>query len=336
MNGRRQSLDRAARAARRLPDGLRSRARTKAATAAIRRARGTLTESASSIPKELEEKLTVLMSLKVTSSERLSILELTLRHLTRALGQSRVPILVDDASDRSSVAADVRAMFQNLPMHVGYENSGRPMTQGYLDLLAECETEFCYLQFDDQLTTNLSPPLLEAASEFLERYGGLVPVVSATWPTAVDVGDGVITVTTYEVASHRSRTSYRFQSGRPIKPLFVEKVGGHTFGVFENFMYGFYFNHIIVPVSDYKARLRWYIDHVDATSVHRIEVAAARKTLGPFWTHVAVCLDDVAILDLDFQHTPAAVRPVTTTPHEVFQALQKGWTIQTRHRLVAR
>lgn len=312
-----------------LPKMLVSYLRTKAATLRVVRAHDRKNRSTDST-YAVSDKVTILMSLRVAPRERLSILEVTLRQLALTLGQSGIHLRVDDASD-PEVAEDVRAAFERLPMPAIYENSVRPMTAGYLDLLRKCRTDFCYLQFDDQVTTNLSPALLDASCKFLERYGQHVPVVSATWPTRVEVADEVIHVTTYEVGSNGRRTWYAFQSGRAISPVFVEKIQNHTFAVFENFMYGFYFNHVIVPVDDYRSRLQWYVDHVDASSAHRIEVAAARKTLGPFWTHVAVCLDDVAILDLDFQHTPAALRPVAATARQVFEALRQGSAIEARH-----
>lgn len=315
-----------------LPKIIESRVRTKIATIKIVRAHKARSKTNRS-PAELADMPSILMSLKVVPPDRLSILKATLRQLRLALGHSRIHVFIDDASE-PAVASEVREAFEALPMPITYENSSRHMTQSYLHLLAQCHTQFCYLQFDDQVTTNLSPRFLAASCEFLERYGRYVPVVSATWPTAVEVKPGSIRVTTYEVGWKRRRSLYKFQSGRWLSPIFVEEINGHSFAVFENFMYGFYFNHVIVPVHDYRSRLQWYVDHVDASSVHRIEVAAARRTMGPFWTHVAVCLDDVAIVDLDFQHTAAALRPVAPTARDVFEALQAGWTIETRHKEV--
>jgi hypothetical protein len=54
-------------------------------------------------------------------------------------------------------------------------------------------------------------------------------------------------------------------------------------------LYGFYFNNLVAPVSDFAERLAWYRRRLDTTSVHAIEMASARKSFGPIWTHLAIC-----------------------------------------------
>ena len=61
-------------------------------------------------------------------------------------------------------------------------------------------------------------------------------------------------------------------------------------------------------------------------------MAAAAKAKGPFWTHRAVCLDGVSLLDLDYAHTAEAVRPQDAIAARVYAAVRDGWSVSVSPR----
>ena len=287
---------------------------------------------------ELRESVSVLMTFKVDNDDRASILDLVFDRLGRDLAGSDIDLHISDASpDR--YAARARAKAATITPNASHERSDKPMSLSYLDLLEVCSTPYCYLQFEDQITTNLSSTYLLAACKFLDRHRAFVPLVSAVWPLEVKVEDAHREI---RVLTHRQRRSkmgrgevYEFAYQRPQRPLFVEGIDGYRFGVFENFYYGFYFNHIVTPVDDYSRRLHWYLDALNTVSVHEIELATMFRTLGPFWTHIAVCLDGMSVLDLDYSHTESSVRPVMSTARDVHRALTNGFDIRASGHLRA-
>lgn len=257
------------------------------------------------------------------------ILRTTMRAVASALGDTEIVLRVHDASTPELID-DTARIFSEADLDVRYERRAQALTTSYLELLA-ASSKYAYVQFDDQLTVGLSPELLSDAARLLESFDGVVPVVSILWPLRVEVDDvaRVIRVVTHREAGSGDNTRYGFWDGKLRSPVTVQQVGGHRFGIFENPTYGFYFNHLIVPSADYRARLLWYVDHVSADA-HDIELAAAAKSLGPFWRHIAVCLDGVALLDLDFAHTPNSVRPVGATAAHVHRGLELGYDVEAR------
>lgn len=271
----------------------------------------------------------MLMAFKIEDDERAAIADAVFGRLQRDLAGCEMRIRAYDASpDRYSdaVAAKVKA----LSPAVEYRRVDRPLTVSYIELAEACTTPYCYFQFDDQLVTNLSPEFLLAASRLLDRHGDLLPVVTAVWPLEVSVDDEQEEIV---VLTHRRHggDAYRFGEMRRRAPILVEEVDGFTFGIFENFYYGFYFQHIVTRPDDYARRVRWYMDATGSSSAHEIELAASDRTFGPFWTHVAVCLDGMAILDVDFAHTQTSLRPETLTARDVHRALENGFEIRTVH-----
>jgi hypothetical protein len=88
----------------------------------------------------------------------------------------------------------------------------------------------------------------------------------------------------------------------------------------------------VAPACDFARRLGWYLDALGTTSAHQVELAAAPKLRGPWWTHVAVCLDGVTLLDLDYAHTDAAVRDEVPANRVVFDAVAAGAAIDVAPR----
>ena len=315
---------RTSRRIRRFPRWLWSRTRIKAKTARLllSRSRGTSPGATSPSPS-----ISVLMSFRITSPERAAILQTVLQQLKRSLEGPGMTLWASDASDRPSV--ETETALRALPVEVIHRYERLPMASSYVGMLGECGTEFCYLQFDDQLTTNLSERFLRASCELLRRNRGRIDVVSIPWPEAVRVDHEKKEVV---VVCYQRDGAGRYAMGAgPARPLWVEKIDGFSFGIFENFLYGFYFNHLIARTDDYARRLGWYMNRLGSTSVHEIEVAAASRELGPFWTHIAVCLDDIALVDLDHVHTEESMRPVRDGAREVYEAINAGYAIDATH-----
>lgn len=284
--------------------------------------------------KRLRDAVSMLMTFKVDDNDRLSILEAVCERVAEDLADSNIPLLVSDASP-DSYSSLVQPRVAAISPQFVYRRDDLPMTECYLKLLDDCSTPYCYLQFEDQITTNLSSRFLLAASRLLERYNGLVPVVTAVWPLEVQIDDvgRSVSVLTYR---HRRpkrlrRESFEFGEAHHHRPVLIDEVDGYRFGIFENFYYGFYFNHIVTRADDYAQRLRWYMEAVKSVGVHEIELAASDRTFGPIWTHVAVCLDGMTLLDVDHSHTSASVRPATSSARDVHHALSNGFDIRTFH-----
>jgi hypothetical protein len=314
--------------------GLMNRLRTKSiAVARIKRAGFGLRRRLAALddPKRdtATQLPTMLVALKVTNSDRLAIFTALLRLVTRNLDGGKVPVSIADASDEP-FANEVKALAEGSGLAVRYEHKPEPMAVAFGDLLAGCETKYCYLQFDDMLTANLSTPFLAACCKMLDRYDPYVKVVSIPWATSavVDHERRSIRVSAFE---ETDGPRYLFRDPPTQKPVFTCVVDGFTFGVFENFLYGFYFNNLVAPVSDFAERLAWYRRRLDTTSVHAIEMASARKSFGPIWTHLAICLDDVSILDIDFSHTEATVRAEESRNRAHFEAIRDDYDLETWH-----
>jgi hypothetical protein len=284
-------------------------------------------------PATVADRLTVVMSFRVTSTDRLAVLATVLRRFDDSMAGAPVPLQVRDASS-GEWADRAGALFAPRSPPTSYVQASESLSRAYLRSLRETDREYVYLQFDDQLAAGLSPGFLDAACGLLSRYKGELGVVSILWPWRVTHSDATRTVevTTHRVQRRRAGRPPRYSFGRdPFRaPLVVERIGGFEFGIFENFTYGFYFNHLVAPVDDYASRLEWYIDHV-GENAHQIELAAGGRTLGPYWTHIAVCLDDISLLDLDFEHTVSAVRAEGHANRATFEALSNGYDVRTTH-----
>jgi hypothetical protein len=302
--------------------------RTEAASVRIH-ARAQVAPVASEAPD-----ICVLTSYRVHNEERLRMLTAAVSSLDGALGGSGIPISVRDSSSAAFVSR-TRALWQATQLSVTVKQAEEPMSSALLHLLGATRERWFYLQFDDEITCGLSPAFLRASCRLLEHFGGDVGVVAPYWPveTLLD-SHGDVVVVSHELDAGGS---YRFgPAGRPVRPVATVDVDGHRFGIFENFTYGFFVNHLVADTADYRARLKWYLERARTDSVHRVENVAASGLRGPAWTHVAVCLDGVALVDLDFAHTGAAVRQDDSRPREVLAAVEQGRAVRALSREVPR
>jgi hypothetical protein len=287
------------------------------------------------VGKSVAEYLTVMMSYKITNQERLRILSAVLQQVKQALVGSGIMLHVIDASEREYLQY-TEPMFRESELPVSFTSASKRLCQAYIEMLHQIPQKYVYLQFDDFITVGLTPEFLYAACHLLEKYAGLVDVVCIMWPFEVKISEAerTINVIGFQKAVNLldSQETYLFGYGTPQIPIFIEKIGAYEFGIFENFQYGFFFNHLIAPAQDYLRRLDWYIRHISSTSVHAIEVAASERTIGPFWTHLAICLSDVCLLDVDYSHTNEALRPESEQNRVVVEALRRRYALKASHR----
>lgn len=268
----------------------------------------------------------VLVPHRVHNDDRLAMLRAVVRHLEGALAGTHARVLVADASDTAWSAA-VQQLWATVDLDMELVRSDDPMPLRVLGLLERSDRPFTYLQFDDMVTVGLDDRVLDASCALLAS--GLVDVVFPSWPVEVTVDPEVERVMVVPYVENRGR--FRFWTGRARRPVATVTAGGVKFGVFENFTYGFFMNQSIVRREDLASRLQWFVTHVSSRSAHEIELVAAAGR-GPIWTHVAVPLGPVAILDLDFSHTEASVRPDDPGKRAVLEALEAGWAIDVEPR----
>lgn len=281
----------------------------------------------------LDERLSILLSYRVTDEERLNILRVVAKKVGETLAGQKTRLLVCDATGPEFLAR-TRESIDSIGLPLEYDTAAQKLAPAYAAMLRQTESKYFYLQFDDLITANIAPGFLGSCCDVLDKYEGLVGCVAIMWPYAVQVDhvERSVQVTDYATQQPGGSTSYHFGYGKPQVPLCIEEFGGYRFGIFRNFNYGFFFNLLVAPTADYLQRLEWYREHLSTDSVHAIEIAAEHCTIGPFFTHIAVCLSNVCLLDLDYSHTPSAVRPQGILNKEVCDAVAAGYAIKVASR----
>ena len=272
----------------------------------------------------------VILSYKITNPERFAIVAETIATLKRALRDTAVSVRVIDASDPTYVS-QVKPLFAQLGLPVTYEAAPLRLTAASLQLLRATPQPYSYIQLDDAVTLGLQPEFFQAACALLKKYEGILHVVSIELPVSVQVvaSERAVDIVMFRQTNGEHGTEYSFGVG-PLTLLWTERIGDYEFGLFENRFYGFYFHNLVVPTQDYANRLEWFMEHISRNSMHAIELAAKDRTVGPYWTHVAVCLSKVCMVDLDFAPTPGAVRPQNDHNRVVMEALRTGYEPRLR------
>ena len=273
----------------------------------------------------ISDDIGVMLSYRITEPLRVFILTETLQILKRALHGSAVPIRVIDASD-PPYAVQIEPLFAQFDLPISYATAPLRLCEAYLQMLRATRQRYTYVQLDDAVTLGMRPEFLQAACTLLDKYDGLLNVVSIELPVSVQVvpAQRIVDIVMFRQRNSGDGTDYSFGVGPPLRLLWKERIGDYEFGIFENRFYGFYFHNLVVPTQDYASRLEWYLQHISQTSVHAIEVAASDRTIGPYWTHLAICLSKVCMVDLDFAPTPGAVRPPNDRNRVVMEALRAG------------
>lgn len=279
--------------------------------------------------------LQILMSYRAADDDRLRMLSTVAGTFGPQIAGSGATLRVLDASP-AGVAEATQALWRASALDVDFRRASLPLVEAYDALLTTATSRWFALQFDDQLSAGLTPDLLKASVSLLKTHAGRLGVVCPLWPIEklIDDDKREIELVSHEMRSKGGHREYRFYTGGWRRPVLEQRVGEHTFGIFENFSYGFFFNHLIAPVDDYLRRLRWYAHHVTPPTAHNIELEAAAQLLGPFWTHIGVCLDGFSVLDLDYAHTASAVRLETPENRDMLRRVAEGYRLVARPREV--
>lgn len=280
-------------------------------------------------PAPLDDRLRMVLSNRVANEDRLRLLSVVLARLSDDLATEPPAITVRDASDEP-LLSQARQRWEATGLPVEHLAVHEPMLTAFRTVAESAAEPYLTFQFDDTLTAGLRPAYLRAACTLLDRWRGVVDIVTPPWSLATELDEGrrVVRVISHELVGAR----YRFTASRPRRPLAIETVAGLRFGIFENPTYGFFFNHMVVPREDYLRRVRWFEQHVSATSVHAIEVAAEHGLRGPTWRHAAICLDGISLLDLDYAHTGAALRHERPDLVQLVERLEDGWELEVVSR----
>lgn len=267
----------------------------------------------------------MLVSQRAATEDRLDMLRVVVGRLAHDLAGSGVRVALGESTPVSH-RGRAMSIWTESDLDVDVIEREEPIVSSYLRLLAGIDRPYVMLQLDDQLTAGLTPSFVAASAALLERASPLVDIVSVHWPLAVDVDHArrVITVT---VAEHRDGR-YRFKETPWLTPVCEVEVAGHRFGIFENFSYGFFMNHSVMPTRDFERRLAWYVKRLRTTDAHHIENMAAAKRRGPFWSHVAICLDAAALLDIDYAHSATSDRVALPELKATARAVGDGYEIQ--------
>lgn len=270
----------------------------------------------------------VVSSYRVADDDRARMLSITARSLGAALGGSGARVTVADASDGPWRRRSEEA-WAGTGLDVRLLPSTAPLAAAVDELVAAATTDVFALQFDDTITVGLDETWLRSAADLVRAYDGAL-VVAPQWPIAVraDVNRHRV-----EVEPHRRSASgrYRFWFGGWQRPVAVEDVAGHAFGIFVNFGYGFFFNNLVAERRAFAERLAWYRRHVSADNAHAIELAGF-EWRGPVWEHVAVPLDGPVLLDLDYRHTGTSVRREHPERRDVCTVLEAGGDVVVERR----
>ncbi len=306
------------------------RRRVAASSRSIRRAGPAEATADSDAP------LLIVSSHRVPTDDRLAILSVTVAHVAASLPSAAPPVRVLDASP-ARMRPRVRAVWEASGLDVDVRPSADPLAAAIVGALGDLSGHYVCLQLDDILTVGMSERYLAGARALLRRHHSDVGAVCPIWPLDVrlDPPRRRVGIVPYEERRGRDgATRYRFWHARPRSPVSIEVHEGLRFGIFENFGYGLVVNDLIAPADDYRRRLHWYLDKVGTGSAHDVELAALPKVTGPWWTHIAVCLDGVSLLDLDFAHTEAAVRAERPDNRAIFDAVEAGWELVCEPRRV--
>lgn len=280
-----------------------------------------------SVVRPSAKRLSVVITYRVTDPDRLRLLAAVVNRLSTQIQGSGIPVVVVDASPESMVETTGK-LWAAAGVDVRYEASQQPMGVALDRVLRDLETPYFYLQFDDMVTAGLSSELLASACELLDVVGDDGLPVAFLRPVNVRIDDAaqVVELATHKLDPVTGRLHFFAGPGRP--PVRRFRSGGFEYALIRNPTYGFFVNHLVASTADYRRRLSWYMHQTRSTSVHDVELAAAPQLIGPYWTHLAVPLGAGAVLDLDFAHTDAAVRPDVPENRRLLEVVERGYELR--------
>ena len=261
---------------------------------------------------------------RASTTERLGIFSVTIPETFREIQNTGLTVRVGDASDMVWARQTKRVLDRIPGIDLQYQLSATSFPERWLDMLRQArEPYFCAL-FDDQPICGLTSSFLESAYQLLHDYRDLIDVMLIEQVADQDCHINPITESIYvDLAGLEWKRRKR-------APLAIVTYGKNTFGIFENFHYGFFLNTMVASRAAYLRRLEWYTHNISHESIHAIEIAGKQR-IGPVFRYIAIA-QGVFRLDLDFQHTDISLRGATGHPtgnaEKLYQALKEGYNIK--------
>ncbi len=258
------------------------------------------------------------LSFLIATTERFEILSAAAPRTFAGFEGTDINLRVYDASDPSWACQTQPLIKRYYRSNLDYEVRPGTFLEHWLDLLRKSDTPYFAMLFDDQAVYGLTPSFLCAACQLLTDFKGLVDLVHVDYKYPYSIDDDKRTVSV-----NLDRPQWKQCKRTPVGTV---RYGEHTFDILEKWDYGFIADVIIASRTDYQRRLEWYMNNVSPDSVHAIEVAAYDLRVGPVYHYYAVPRD-AFFLDIDFQHTTAAVRADESRSRKLYEAVRDGYAV---------
>ncbi len=264
-----------------------------------------------------ENNIFLASSFRITSKEREGIFYTAFKQSLKNFS-GQVPLKIADASQQPFAASNLEFLQSLKGVKLEYQNKAERLNSAYYNLLSVSKEKYFVMLFDDFPIVGLSEGFLSACAALLNSFEGLVDLVF------------IEGVSEYKIDRAERRVVYNPDSRdfkhHPSKLVGTVKYDEYEFAILENFHYGFFFNTVVANAKDYARRLKWYMDKIDHTSPHAIELAGSLK-IGPIYKFIAVPLN-VFNFDIDYSHTDISIREVVKGARELQNALDKGYELK--------
>lgn len=256
-------------------------------------------------------------SFRIGSKERLDILKTTLKESLRNVSSS-IKFKVSDASDPEWAAKTYDILLEHKGLVLEYQNQKERLNSAYQNMLSNSDETFFGMIFDDFPIIGMTSEFINASCNLLTDFNGLVDLIYMEGVTHDNINNETKTV----YYKHTDRTILKHQKDI----LGVVTYNNYRFAIVKNFCYGFFFNTIIARTKQYAEKLLWYMNNVDYSSPHKIELAGSLR-IGPIYNYIAIPLE-VINMDLDYSHTDTSIRKPAQKAEELYKAMTKNYSIQ--------
>ncbi len=256
-------------------------------------------------------------SFRINSQERLDILKTTLRESLKNFNSS-IKFKVSDASDSEWAKKNHEILLEHKGLALEYQNKKERLNLAYQNMLSDSDETFFGMVFDDFPIIGMTDEFIKASCSLLADFNGLVDLTYMEGVTHDNINNETKTV----YYKHGDRTILKHQKDI----LGVVTYNNYRFAIVRNFCYGFFFNTIIARTKQYAEKLLWYMNNVDYSSPHKIELAGSLR-IGPIYNYIAVPLE-VINMDLDYSHTDTSIRKPAQKAEELYKAMINNYSIQ--------
>lgn len=256
-------------------------------------------------------------SFRISSQERLDILKTTLKESLKNFNSS-IKFKVSDASDPEYAAKNHEILLEHKGLTLEYQNKKERLNAAYQNMLSSSIETFFGMVFDDFPIIGMTDEFVKASCSLLTDFNGLVDLIYMEGVTHEKIDDATKTI----YYKHADRTILNHKEDI----LGVVTYNNYRFAIVKNFCYGFFFNTIIARTKQYAEKLLWYMNNVDYSSPHKIELAGSLR-IGPIYNYIAIPLE-VINMDLDYSHTDTSIRRPAQKAEELFRAMTNNYSIQ--------